>query len=745
MIQASAAKYWNTWDPQSPARMVFLPAQFVLNIGAYSHNQQKYTNFLFSPDTRLGYHHANGDYAELHVNHAGTTLKIEYAKPDPFTLLGRISTENFGEWGLRFWLLLSGGFATNGSVKFVGPSLLAQYRSYHIALCCEKSPLGSGIYDSPDQAGSDMEKFGYYYPSPKETVGNWGTMKFHLEEMPILRFALAVSNDPNMALERAQKALQENPDWEKLRNDKLSNLPSIEGDIYTKCLEAVRDVMAWNTIQDNINQRWYTSLTRLWISSKFGGWFTWLNDVFYHALIAAWAGDWETSIQNVRAALDGLTPQGNLSCMLSEHTEWVDRSQPPIGSFIVWQIYLLTKDKPLIRSAYPALKQAFLWWFANRDGNGNGILEYGTSAVGSGAFIGTKLAAKDESSMDNSPMYDEAVLDPVSRTLNLEDIALNSLLVLDGEILAKMALELGHTEDAPMFAEKASALGAKIHTELWDDDRQIFAGKLWNGRFSHSLSPTSFYPLLAGVADPGQTAALLQHLVNNDEFGGKVPLPSVTRNDPAFKDNVYWRGRMWPPLNFLTYYGLKRNGLDKEAHQLVRRSLEIFLEEWEKRRHCHENYNGDTGAGCDSVDSDPFYGWGALLPLLGIIDHLDIDPWNGFHFGKVDPSEGSLQMVDIPMGDGIYSLTIDAGVTSLTLNGTVIFITSAQGRFRHFKYDSHFAQIQIPAQKGQTWCEFPETKGKVILTQCNGESVRAGEAGAIALPTGEGCLIKIWY
>ncbi len=30
-----------------------------------------------------------------------------------------------------------------------------------------------------------------------------------------------------------------------------------------------------------------------------------------------------------------------------------------------------------------------------------------------------------------------------------------------------------------------------------------------------------------------------------------IILPSIARNDVAYKDNVYWRGRIWGPMNFL--------------------------------------------------------------------------------------------------------------------------------------------------------------------------------------------------
>src|SRR3546814_2196367 len=88
---------------------------------------------------------------------------------------------------------------------------------------------------------------------------------------------------------------------------------------------------------------------------------------------------------------------------------WVDRTQPPIAGFLLWMAYLRSGSRELLERAYPTLLANHDWWFATRDGNGNGLMEYGTSPVGEGLYRGTKLAAKDESSMDNSPTHDEEI------------------------------------------------------------------------------------------------------------------------------------------------------------------------------------------------------------------------------------------------------------------------------------------------------------------------------------------------
>jgi len=72
-------------------------------------------------------------------------------------------------------------------------------------------------------------------------------------------------------------------------------------------------------------------------------------------------------------------------------------------------------------------------------------------------------------------------------------------------------------------------------------------------------------------------------------------------------------------MNWLVYLGLRNYpDLQEARRMLVEKSTMLLLEEWRFRGHVHENYNAQTGAGCDSPRSDPFYHWGGLLGLMAI-------------------------------------------------------------------------------------------------------------------------------
>ena len=131
------------------------------------------------------------------------------------------------------------------------------------------------------------------------------------------------------------------------------------------------------------------------------------------------------------------------------------------------------------------------------------------------------------------------------------------------------------------------------------------------------LSPTNFYPMLAKVATAEQARTMVEkHLLNSKEFWGEYVIPSTARDDPAFKDQNYWRGRIWGPMNYLVYLGLENYEVPEIRKEFAAKSYALFLKEWKEKGHVHENYNAVAGTGDDVTSSDRFYHWGALLGFI---------------------------------------------------------------------------------------------------------------------------------
>ncbi|HEY1212393.1 MAG TPA: trehalase family glycosidase, partial [Bryobacteraceae bacterium] len=267
------------------------------------------------------------------------------------------------------------------------------------------------------------------------------------------------------------------------------------------------------------------------------------------------------------------------------------------------------------------------WWSGHRDLNG--YLVWGSDAENrprntDDHSVGTLQAAKFESGLDNSPMYDDAIYDPSTHQMQFADVGLMSLYIADCDALASIADTLDKRGEARELRGRAAKYRVTL-ASLWDGKTGIFLNKdLRTGSFSYRLSPTNFYPLLARAATARQADRMVrEHLLNREEFWGQWIIPSISRNDPAFKDQNYWRGRIWGPMNYLVYLGLRNYGQPEVRSQFARKSFDLFLREWEKNGHVHENYNAITGSGDDVSSSDRFYHWGALLGLIEYIEQTE--------------------------------------------------------------------------------------------------------------------------
>jgi putative isomerase len=218
-------------------------------------------------------------------------------------------------------------------------------------------------------------------------------------------------------------------------------------------------------------------------------------------------------------------------------------------------------------------------------------------------------------------------------------------------------------------------LAERVRARLWDDERKVFANRLWTGAFVRSIAPTSFYPLLAGIATPEQTQHLLRWLDDPRKFGGFWRLPSVTRDDPAYHDNVYWRGRIWPPLNLLTYLGLRRAGEDAAARRLAEDSHRLFDQAWRKGQ-CPENFNAESGLADDQPDTDLFYGWGGLMPLIATLEIVRCTPWAGW---EIDLRPGKWSLGALRIGGRLMTFSAEDGWATVRGADQVLFSTSIQG------------------------------------------------------------------
>ncbi len=387
---------------------------------------------------------------------------------------------------------------------------------------------------------------------------------------------------------------------------------------------AIQNAIGWNTSYDPLNRRVVSPVSRYWTES-FGGpyvLFCWDN---YFAAYMAGLFNKDLAYTNAIAITKSITPGGFVpNYTAGEDRASFDRSQPPVGSTVIRELYRKYKEKWLVEYLFDDLLTWNRWWIKARTTPEN-FLCWGSDSLGDPA-ANTWQGAAYESGLDNSPMYDNVPFNKQTHMMELADVGLMSLYVMDCESLADLAKLLGRKEAGELSQRAITIRGAL--SKLWDEQSGQYLNYRTDLKVSNTVtSPTNFYPLLIKQATAQQAKSMIEkHLLNPDEYGGDLMLPSSARNTAAFKEQNYWRGRIWGPLNFLCYLGLRNYDAKEARDSLVASSLRLFNTNYNTSNGAgiYENYNGVTGKGRMKEEklnaSDNYYHWGALLPFISVVE-----------------------------------------------------------------------------------------------------------------------------
>ena len=579
---------WNTWNNPSVLSHVKMPEGINIQLHMRKRRGGPYwlwDSYIASPKVNFpekiypGKHAYDGSYTELELNWEGQKALVKTASDgDQFYML-YIPVESPQ---LPHFLVFRTGILWNkpGVLQKDGPSIVADCdgKSYRISSTSEDQEIALPI-NTP---------YFSFYSDQKVAVYTGGEKS--LEEIERL------ISEQEAAFDRTAKAYG----------------------ALSEAYEAMQTVMAWNLFYDAENDRGIASVSRIW-NEAWSGYIIFDWDTYFAALMAS-VDFRELAFSNAIAITRAITGRGfvpNLEA--SNGLKSFDRSQPPVGSMVCKLIYDRYPEEWFLQEVYDRLLTWNRWWDTER--NNEGYLSWGSDKHPEGMDGHSLQGAKWESGLDNSPLFDDAVFNGEKEMLDLASVGLMSLYIADCNYLAEIAEILDRTEDAAELRARSATYALKLQ-ELWDEDAGIFRDRdLVSGAFTEQLAPTHFYPLLAKAATQEQAERMInEHFLNPDEFFGEWMMPSIARNNPAYKDNTYWRGRIWAPMNFLVYMGLRNYELPEARSILAEKSRNLILKEWNEKGRVHENYNAETGVGDDVRNSDSFYSWGGLLALIPLME-----------------------------------------------------------------------------------------------------------------------------
>lgn len=652
---------------------------------------------------------------------SSTPVKLEWSAIDRATVVGKVASGSGSEFVFEGYFPFGGSQPTGvysvdqtrqamiGERAFEG---LPNVRAWMVVMV-DRPLRSAGAYPYLEKLKGSLDNSDMLVAFPDDPRGMRAAgIDIAAGSVPV-HFVALVGLDREALIARAQKLLAGSFIDSTLADKAAAyakRRPSTQG-LFEGAAEPIGNTEFWNSVYDPFVGETWPALCRGMINA---GWLGAGWDSFFTAILSS-LEDQSQSAASIRVMLGAQTKTGMVPNLATPSGGTPDRAQPPVASYLVWKVYQKYQDRALLEWAYPRLKAYHEWWFADRgdgqprrDGNKDGLLEFGSDpgSLSSEGGRGTLQNSRYESGLDDTPIYDNVVYNVKTSTMEMDDVGLNAFYALDAESLASFAAILGKTDDSERFTREAEQVRQRIQRSLWNENDGIYENRYWDGKFSPRLSPFNFAPMLAGIPTSRQAITLMErHLLNTNEFWGEYVTPSIARNDPAFQDQFYVRGTIWPMLNYLVYEGMNRYGYDREALEFAQKSYNLFMADWKTNQRSDEQYFAWGGSG----GGDKHYHWGPLLCLIALEQYIDMNPWDGLRFGALDPPENG-DFRSAIWQRHVFDVAVGPGRTLLTRDGSLVFQADAGIVVRNYdpqpsqlSFSLHASkQVHITAQAPQS-------------------------------------------
>src|SRR5216683_6599710 len=196
-------------------------------------------------------------------------------------------------------------------------------------------------------------------------------------------------------------------------------------------------------------------------------------------------------------------------------------------------------------------------------------------------------------------------------------VCLNSLLYKTEKDLEQISRWLGHSADAEMWSKRAEARKKLITRYLWDEKSGwFFDYNLQTAKRSSYRYATTFYPLWAGLATPGQAKAVAKNLTELERPGGVA----MSAEDTGAQWDLPYG---WGNIEMLVIDGMRHYGFKAEADRVSYEFLSMVAENFRRDGNIREKYNVVTRSSESHVElgyqmNVVGFGWtnAAFLELL---------------------------------------------------------------------------------------------------------------------------------
>lgn len=356
-----------------------------------------------------------------------------------------------------------------------------------------------------------------------------------------------------------------------------------------------------------------------------------LWDSCFHALAWRWIEP-AMAKDELLAVVSAQHPDGPDAGMIPHMTYWHREAaplwgrsgsssitQPPLVAYAALKVYQQEPSQAMLETIYASVSRHHGWLDRRRDPDQDHLV----------ALIHPWESGWDASPRWDRPMhlhqpsYEEAKAArfALAQTLGrytgnalelaqdgyfyVETAEFNAIRAADLEALARIAELLHEPAEARFWQEKARRVQQAVRDKLLARGAYALSGL--DEEPLPGESAADFITLFGGCPSPEQAAQLVSRL-QEPRYWTAYPVPTSPADDPHFEPNTYWRGNVWPSVNYLIYRGLRRYGYTPLASELAGRNLALV-----EQSGFYEFFNPLDGRG---LGAHPQSWTGVVLDLL---------------------------------------------------------------------------------------------------------------------------------
>ena len=314
-------------------------------------------------------------------------------------------------------------------------------------------------------------------------------------------------------------------------------------------------------------------------------------------------------------------------------------TQPPVLGFVLEAILQKHPDNPLVldfvRKTYPKIVKYHEFWYKYRDPNREGLvfiyhpwesgrdnsplwdaplnrINLADGNIDIPSYQRRDISIADASERPTSRQYDQYVyLLQLGKKYRYEDSGIaehsafliqdsliNAILIRSNEALINIGKRLGL--DTGKIEEWQQQSIPTYKEKLWSDSLNTFTPyDLRQGEqlpFWEIGGMTALYAQIASDGQASQMKHYLETLIGKDY----MIVPSFDVQHEYFDSKRYWRGPIWPQMNWMIYHGLKLYGFDPLAQIVKDNFIELvslfgFHEYFEAQKNLINTTHGGYG------------------------------------------------------------------------------------------------------------------------------------------------------